>query len=233
MDEEFARRSSQLRRAWGELGPGTKIPTWARQLRAGIDVESAEGKRFVQALRNLERGHRPNGGEEQLRELYGPLDPSGLLVNRIAAWAWFGYGEMPRPARGAYAPNVSAPIEPAQPAVRGGAAAQLLEDGAQRALEALYRGEDATPILEGVLRLVRDARQLGLATVITFAMIGAASKAKPAQDAAGPSGGIGRRARFRVFRPARAKSKPRRKSINLDDLAARGVQPKSRERAVA
>lgn len=123
MDEQFGRRATELRFAWGELGPRTKVPTWARQLYPDLDLESPEGKRRVRAIYNLELGHRPQGGEKSLKALFAALDPTGAAVGRIAAWVWFGAGEMPRPGMrvpgGAIVPDVSAPSSPAQPSTRG------------------------------------------------------------------------------------------------------------------
>jgi hypothetical protein len=160
------------------------------------------------------------------------------LLDRGPVPLWLR-SRVPEAVGGSVVPDVSPAIAPAQPTVRGNRAEELLEDGARRALDALRNGQNAAPILEGVLKLVRDARQLGLASILSFAMIGAsAAVPQHGPEDSSRSGGIGRRARFRGVRILpRAPRSPKLKQsssarrrrgeiITLDDLARTPALPK-------
>lgn len=72
----------------------------------------------------------------------------------------------------------SAATPPAHP----GGAEKIFENGIAKALEVLPRGPETDRvrrILEGTMRVVNEARKLGLATIVSFAMIAAGST--PAQ----------------------------------------------------
>lgn len=113
---------------------------------------------------NWKKGHKPGGGVARLAAIYEPLRAKGVNPVDLAEWVFTADGEMPRPVGGAVAPDVSPRVPAAQPVVRGNRAEQLLEDTIAQARLA-ETAEEKNKILDGGLRLVRDAKQLGLAVV--------------------------------------------------------------------
>lgn len=100
---------------------------------------------------------KPQRGAAELAELLARLDgvkQAAVDPDDLAQWIVSGRGDIPG------APPFAA-------AGREGVVV-MLEAGIAKALEALQRGDDARPVLESLLRILLDARQVGLAGIVAM-----------------------------------------------------------------